>query len=295
MINELKGTGVALVTPFKPDLTIDFAALEKIVSHVADNGVNYLVVNGTTGESATTTAQEKRQLLDFVLAHNPKKLPVVYGIGGNNTQQILDDIKAIDLTGVAAVLSVSPYYNKPTQEGLYRHYNAIADASPKPIVMYNVPGRTASNMEAATTLRLAKHPNIVAVKEAVHDMAQIMAIAKDKPDDFWLISGDDMLTLSMVALGGQGVISVMANALPGPFSTMVQLALNQELPKARGILHQLMQINPLMYKESNPVGVKQAMKELGLCEPHVRMPLLKASDELAHAIQLVLNENNWVN
>jgi len=229
-----------------------------------------------------------------VIAHNPKKLPVVFGVGGNNTQQLLAQLKNANLDGVDAILSVSPYYNKPTQEGLFRHYSALADASPLPIIMYNVPGRTSSNMTAETTLRLAAHPNILAVKEASGNMEQITTIARDKPDDFLLISGDDMLTLPMIALGTDGVISVMANALPQQFSNMVSFALEGNFTAAKNELFELTRLNPLLYKESNPVGVKQVMKEMGICEAMVRQPLLKASDELTHAIQLLLKEYSWL-
>lgn len=274
------GTGVALVTPFKEDQKIDFDALKKTLNHTSQGGVDYWVVMGTTGESATLTTEEKVAVLEFVLNNNPQNLPIVYGIGGNNTQSILESIEHIPLDGVDAILSVSPYYNKPSQEGIYQHYVTIADKSPKPIILYNVPGRTMSNVTAQTTLRLAQHENIVGVKEASGDLLQCLEIAKHKPENFLLISGDDMLTVPMMSIGGQGVISVLANAFPAIFSEMVQDALAGNYRKASQNLYQLSGINPFMYTESNPVGVKQAMALLGVCGNTVRLPLLSASEEL---------------
>jgi 4-hydroxy-tetrahydrodipicolinate synthase len=274
------GTGVALVTPFKKDHKIDFDALKKVLNHTSEGGVNYWVVMGTTGESATLTKEEKVAVLEFVLQNNPSNLPIVYGVGGNNTQSILEDMEHTPLDGVDAILSVSPYYNKPSQEGIYQHYVALADASPKPIILYNVPGRTASNISAHTTLKLAQHENIIGVKEASGDLVQCIEIAKNKPEDFLLISGDDMLTIPMMSVGGQGVISVLANAFPGIFSEMVDDALAGNYRKASQNLYQLTSINPLMYTESNPVGVKHAMALQGVCGNAVRLPLLAASPEL---------------
>lgn len=274
------GTGLALVTPFKKDHKIDFDALKKVLNHTSEGGVNYWVVMGTTGESATLTKEEKVAVLEFVLQNNPSNLPIVYGVGGNNTQSILEDMEHTPLDGVDAILSVSPYYNKPSQEGIYQHYVALADASPKPVILYNVPGRTASNILAHTTLRLAQHENIIGVKEASGDLVQCIEIAKNKPEDFLLISGDDMLTIPMMSVGGQGVISVLANAFPGIFSGMVDDALAGNYRKASQNLYQLTSINPLMYTESNPVGVKHAMALQGVCGNAVRLPLLSASPEL---------------
>lgn len=274
------GTGVALVTPFKEDHKIDFDALKKVLNHTSEGGVNYWVVMGTTGESATLTTEEKVAVLEFVLQNNPSNLPIVYGIGGNNTHNIIENIEHTPLDGVDAILSVSPYYNKPSQEGIYQHYVTLADASPKPIILYNVPGRTASNISAHTTLRLAQHDNIIGVKEASGDLMQCIEIAKNKPEDFLLISGDDMLTVPMMSVGGQGVISVLANAFPSIFSEMVNDALAGNYRKASQNLYQLTNINPLMYTESNPVGVKQAMALQGVCGNAVRLPLLAASANL---------------
>ncbi|WP_299454808.1 4-hydroxy-tetrahydrodipicolinate synthase [uncultured Microscilla sp.] len=274
------GTGIALVTPFKENHKIDFDALRSVLNHTSQGGVNYWVVMGTTGESATLTKEEKVAVLEFVLQNNPLNLPIVYGIGGNNTHSIIEDIGHTPLDGVDAILSVSPYYNKPSQEGIYQHYMMLADQSPKPIILYNVPGRTASNISAHTTLRLAQHENIVGVKEASGDLVQCIEIAKNKPEDFLLISGDDMLTIPMMSVGGQGVISVLANAFPSIFSEMVADALAGNYRKASQNLYQLNSINPLMYTESNPVGVKHAMALQGVCGNTVRLPLLPASEGL---------------
>jgi 4-hydroxy-tetrahydrodipicolinate synthase len=278
-MKNLFGTGVALVTPFTPAGEIDFKALKKLLTHTA-KGVDYYVVMGTTGESVTVSSEEKKQVLEFVLKNNPKKLPVVFGIGGNNTQQVIDTIRSTDLTGVTAILSVSPYYNKPSQEGLYQHFVKIADASPRPIILYNVPGRTASNMTAETTLRLAEHSNIIGVKEASGNLEQCMKIAKNKPKDFLLISGDDLLTVPLYAIGGKGVISVLANALPLPYKKMKEYAFAGNFGKASQAQFELLEINGPMYEESNPVGVKQLLQEMGICTNTVRMPLLPASKQL---------------
>ncbi len=284
MNRNLFGTGVALVTPFRADLTPDYPGLRQLLSYTARGGVNYYVVNGTTGESPTVTFREKGELLAFVREHNDAGLPVVYGLGGNNTHEVLQAIRETDFTGVEAILSVSPYYNKPSQRGIYEHYVAVADACPVPVLLYNVPARTMSNLTAETTLRLAEHPNIIGTKEAAGDMVQCMQIARHKPESFLLISGDDLLTVPMVALGACGVISVLANAFPEPFTAMVNEALAGRYQGANTYLHQLLDVNPLMYAEGNPVGIKQALQELGLCGNHVRLPLAVASEGLARDI-----------
>ena len=289
-MNKFHGTGVALVTPFYDDLRIDFDGLKKLLDYTADNGVDYLVVQGTTGESNTVTSQEKREILEFVKNNNPKHLPIVYGIGGNNTYDVIDQIKAADLHGVDAILSVSPYYNKPSQEGIYQHYVAIADASPVPVILYNVPGRTASNIQAKTILRLASHPNIIGVKEAAGDMEQAMTISKNKPDDFLLISGDDMLTVPMYAIGSVGVISVLANGFPDVFREMKIATMENDYARASQAAFRLIDINPLMYVESNPVGIKHVLKEQGICNNYVRMPLVAASEDLVNKIRIALKE-----
>jgi 4-hydroxy-tetrahydrodipicolinate synthase len=284
MNRNLFGTGVALVTPFRADLTPDYPGLGQLMAYTARGGVNYYVVVGTTGESPTVTSREKGEILAYVKEHNDARLPVVYGIGGNNTQEVLEAIKQTDFEGVEAILSVSPYYSKPSQRGIYGHYVAIADACPVPVLLYNVPARTQSNITAETTLRLAEHPNIIGTKESSGDLVQCMHIARHKPESFLLISGDDLLTVPLVSLGGCGVISVLANAFPEPFSAMVNEALAGRYQAANLYLHQLLDVNPLMYAEGNPVGIKQALQELGICGNHVRLPLAAASEDLVREI-----------
>ncbi len=282
-MKKLEGTGVALVTPFLESLAIDWKSLKKLLTHTA-KGVNYYVVMGTTGESATLTKEEKKEVLAFVKANNAKQLPIVYGIGGNNTQAVLDEIKSTDLKGVDAILSVSPYYNKPSQEGIYQHFKAVADASPVPVILYNVPGRTSSNLTAETTLRLAAHANIVGIKEASGNLEQCMKIVKEKPSGFLLISGDDMLTLPISAIGGAGVISVLANAYPVVFRKLKEATESKNLKKAQTELFKLLEINGPMYEEGNPVGVKYVLQLLGICSHFVRLPLAPASMALQKKI-----------
>ncbi len=288
MQHTLKGTGVALVTPFTADLKIDYSGFERLLQHCAHGGVDYYVVNGTTGESATTDKHEKRALLKFILEHNPGSLPVVYGTGGYDTQDIIDHIREMDWTGVAALLSVSPYYNRPSQKGIIAHYEAIADVCPVPVLMYNVPKRTGTNMTAATTLELAKHENIMGIKEASGDFGQIMDIAVGKPDDFVLVSGDDMATVPMISVGAIGAISVLANALPAEMSGMVRAALEGDYEKARTFMPRLNSLNPHMYSESSPVGIKETLSLLRICDNHVRLPLVKASEKLSATIKSLL-------
>lgn len=286
-MRQLYGTGVALVTPFNEDKSIDFASLRKLITHTA-KGVDYLVVMGTTGESATLTEEEKTEILAFVKKNNVKKLPIVYGIGGNNTQHVLEQLHATNLSGVTAVLSVSPYYNKPSQEGIYQHFVKVADASPKPIILYNVPGRTSSNLMAQTTLRLSKHKNIIGIKEASGNLEQCMAISKGKPKSFMLISGDDLLTLPIYSIGGVGVISVLANALPQVFKKMKEFAFAGNYSKAQLEAFRLLEINGPMYEEGNPVGVKHLLKLMGIGNGEVRLPLVKASKNLSKKIELLI-------
>ncbi|MDN5200467.1 4-hydroxy-tetrahydrodipicolinate synthase [Fulvivirgaceae bacterium BMA10] len=290
MLEKFKGTGVALVTPFDSTLKIDYSSLQKLLAYTASNGVDYYVVQGTTGESPTTSANEKKAILEFIKENNRYNLPIVYGIGGNNTNQVLDTIKETDLSGVDALLSVAPYYNKPAQAGYIKHYAAIADASPVPVMLYNVPGRTGSNIEASTTIELAKHPNIIATKEASGDMVQCMQIMHEKPDDFLLISGDDMLTVPIMSMGGSGIISVLANAFPHIFHKMVRHCFEGDFKEATKNACNLLEINPLMYKESNPTGVKQVLKEFGICENYLRLPLERASQDLEKDIKKALKE-----
>ena len=283
-MRRLYGTGVALVTPFSEGNEIDFKALKRLLTHTA-KGVDYFVVMGTTGESATLSKEEKKSVLKFVIANNLKKLPVVYGIGGNNTQHVLEEIKSTDLEGVTAILSVSPYYNKPSQEGIYQHFKAVADASSLPIILYNVPGRTGSNLNAATTLRLANHPKIVGIKEASGNLEQCMKIAKEKPKDFMLISGDDMLTLPIYSIGGVGIISVLANALPQVFKRIKENFNSGKLPQAQVAQFKILDINGPMYEEGNPTGVKYLLNMMGICKPFVRLPLTHPSLELQNKIE----------
>jgi 4-hydroxy-tetrahydrodipicolinate synthase len=282
-MKSLYGTGVALVTPMNEKKEIDFKALRRLLNYTA-TGVDYYVVMGTTGESATLSKEEKKSVLSFVLANNRKNLPIVYGIGGNNTQQVIDEIKSTNLAGVDAILSVSPYYNKPSQEGIYQHFKAVAKASRLPIILYNVPGRTASNLTADTTLRLAKIKNIIGVKEASGNLEQCMKIAKEKPADFMLISGDDLLTLPLYSIGGVGVISVLANALPKVFSKVKENFQAGKLANAQSEHFKLLDINAPMYEEGNPVGVKYLMSLQGVCDSFVRMPLMEASTDLKKKI-----------
>jgi len=283
-MKKLYGTGVALVTPFTSDGSVDYKALKKLLTHTA-KGCDYYVVMGTTGESATMTSEEKKSVLEFVKKNNPKSLPIVFGVGGNNTAEVLHLLQEYDLSGVAAILSVSPYYNKPSQEGIYRHFVAVAEASPVPVLLYNVPGRTASNMTADTTLRLAAHPNIIGVKEASGNMEQCIKVLRYAPKDFVVISGDDMLTVPLYALGAKGVISVLANAYPQVFRKMKEAAFEGNYNRATKEQLSLLEINGPMYEEGNPVGLKALLEILGICGSHVRMPLAPASETLMAKIK----------
>ena len=289
-MKTLYGTGVALVTPFDENGDIDFASLKRLLVHTS-RGVDYYVVQGTTGESATLTKEEKRKVLAFVIQNNRKKLPIVYGIGGNSTAAVLEEIQHTDFRSISAILSVSPYYNKPSQEGIVHHFNFVADASPVPVILYNVPGRTSSNLNASTTLRLARHKNIIGIKEASGNLEQCMKIAKEKPGDFMLISGDDLLTLPIYAIGGVGVISVLANAFPVVFRKMKDYAFAGQYEKAQKELFKLVDINSPMYEEGNPVGIKQLLYEMGICGPNVRLPLVQASEGLVRKIRSLYEAN----
>jgi len=280
-MKNFKGSGVAMVTPLHGDMTIDYAGLERVIEHVIAGGVDYLVVQGTTGETATLTSSEKKEVLAFCIKINNGRLPIVYGIGGNNTQAVLEEIKNTDFSGIDAILSVSPYYNKPSQRGIIAHYQQIADLSPVPVILYNVPGRTMSNITADTTLELSHHANIIGMKESSGNLEQCMWIAAHKSDDFILISGDDLLGTSIRSIGGEGVISVMANAYP----SLLKMIVHGTEEESRKATFKLLEINPLMYEESNPVGIKNLMKHLGLCGDEVRPPLLRASDSLSQRIK----------
>ena len=281
-MDKFRGTGVALVTPFTPtpDRAVDYPALRRLIDFQLEGGVDYLVINGTTAESPTLTTAEKADIMRVAREHTAGRVPLVYGIGGNDTAALVRTIEATDFTGYDALLSASPYYNKPSQRGIIAHYQRVADASPVPVLLYNVPGRTSSNLTAATTLELAQHPNIIGIKEASGNLEQCIAIAAGKPVDFMLISGDDMMTTSLVSFGGVGIISVLANAFPRRFADMTRAALNGDFAAASQLLFGFVPLNPLMYEESNPVGVKAALAAQGLCSDAVRLPLLEASEGL---------------
>ena len=275
------GTGVALVTPFKNDLSVDTMALANIVEHCIEGGVDYLVALGTTAETATLTEEEKHLVLDTIVSANKGRLPLVIGIGGNNTYAVIETIKKYDLTNFDAILSVSPFYNKPTQEGIYQHFKAISENSPLPLIVYNVPGRTGSNMLPTTVLRLAKDfKNIIAIKEASGDMSQVMQIIKDKPKDFMVISGDDMTALSTVLAGGAGVISVLGQGVPSVFSKMIRLGLKTQVKEAFELQYAIQDGVGLIFEEGNPAGIKSVFEALGLASEGVRLPLVPVSESL---------------
>ncbi len=284
-MQKFVGTGVALVTPFNEDKSIDFDGLERLVNYQIDNGINYLVVLGTTGEPATLSKEEKEAVKKKIIEVNNGRLPLVLGIGGNNTAAVVNEIQTTDLTDFDAILSVSPYYNKPTQEGIYQHFKAVAAATDKSIIVYNVPGRTSSNMAPETIVRLANDcNNIIAVKEAAGDMVQAMKIIQQKPKDFLVISGDDMVTLPMVLAGGAGVISVIGEGLPKEFSTMVQLGLEGKNEEAYKIHYQVADSIDMIFAEGNPAGIKSMLQTLEICSDEVRLPLVKASEKLQKEI-----------
>lgn len=272
-MKELIGTGTALITPFKTDFSIDFEALTAIVNHQIQNGTDYFVVLGTTGESATLSKDEKRQVIDCIKKANAGRIPMVLGIGGNDTSKVHEEFQNTDLEGFCAILSVSPYYNKPNQEGIFRHYQTLAQDSPLPIIIYNVPGRTGSNMTAETQLRLAELPNIVATKEASGNLEQVMKIISKKPSDFLVISGDDALTFPMIAAGASGVISVINHAYPKQFSGMVRAALKGDFTTARTLHYDTMEGAMEIFADGSPGGIKVMLNQMGLCQTAVRPPL----------------------
>ena len=281
-MQKFVGTGVALVTPFKKDFSVDTEALKKIVNHVIDGGVEYLVVLGTTAESATLSNEEKELVIDTIIKANNKRLPLVVGVGGNNTAKVMEELKTRDFSNFDAILSVSPYYNKPTQEGIYQHFKAIAEVSPLPIILYNVPGRTASNMLPSTVIRLANDfKNVIAIKEAAGDIVQAMKLIQTKPEGFLVISGDDMITLPMVLAGGAGVISVIGEGFPKEFSEMVRLGLNKKVDEAFKLHYLLADAIDMIFEQGNPAGVKEIFKALNLSENTVRLPLVNVNDDLA--------------
>lgn len=291
MNSKLVGMGVALITPFNEDETIDFDALAKVIEHQIKNGTDYLVICGTTAETPTLSSYEKEEIKKFVVERAAGRIPLVYGIGGNNTKEIVNSVANDDLTGYDAILSVTPYYNKPSQEGLYQHYAAIARASQLPIILYNVPGRTGVNMTAQTTLRLAhEFTNICAVKEASGNFTQIDDIIKNKPEDFLVISGDDGITFPLMTLGAVGVISVIGNAFPKEFSRMVRLALQGDYDNARLIHHKFTELFDLLFVEGNPAGVKSMLAVMGMIENKLRLPLVPNTIKTYEKIRKVLNE-----
>ena len=280
------GTGIAIVTPFKSDLSVDHDALTTIVNYNIDNGIDYIVISGTTGESVTVTKAEKKEIIKTIRAANKGRLPLVLGIGGNNTQAIIDEIATTDLSEFAGILSVSPAYSKPTQEGIYQHFKAVSKICPVPIILYNVPGRTASNMLPETTIRLAKDfENIVAVKEAGNNVGQYLQLLRDKPKDFLIISGDDDLALGVVLAGGAGVISVIGQGFPKQFSKMINLGLEGKNKEAYAIYYKLMESIGLIFSENNPAGIKAVLAALNLCSDSVRLPLVEASEALKSKIK----------
>ena len=281
MLREtLKGTGVALVTPFKKDKSIDFTALENLIDIQIAGGLDYLVTLGTTGESVVLSDEEKIEIFNCTVKKVNGRVPIVIGIGGNDTGAVIKSFGKFDLTKVVAILSVSPYYNKPSQEGLYQHYIALADAAPKPILLYNVPGRTGRNMTAATTLRLASHPNIAGIKEAVSELTQMIAILKDRPSDFLVVSGDDEMVMAQMACGCDGVISVAANAFAKPFSDMIRFAMAGDFSMAKRVNDLLAEGYTYMFEENNPAGIKAFMFEQGLIKNELRLPLVPVSAPL---------------
>lgn len=284
MEHPLMGVGVALITPFDQNHEIDYDSLRRLLDTTSEGGVNYLVVQGTTGETSTTTAQEKVDLLKFAKENNPKNLPIVYGLGGNNTKVVIETIKNTNLSGVSAILSVCPYYNKPSQAGLIAHFTAIADASPVPVLLYNVPGRTVTQIQIPTVLELAKHPNIIGIKDA-SSIENAIELTKRCPKDFLLLSGDDNLVTTSISMGFSGVISVIANAFPKEFVEMTWAALKGDFDKAASIQQKFVDFDTLLYVESNPVGIKKCCEIKGICSSEVRLPLVKASDELGKKLE----------
>jgi 4-hydroxy-tetrahydrodipicolinate synthase len=276
------GTGVALVTPFKNDFSVDVEALTRIVNYVIDGGVEYLVVLGTTAESATLSAEEKELVITTIVNANAGRLPLVLGVGGNNTAKVIEELKSRDFSNFDAILSVSPYYNKPTQEGIYQHFKAVADASPIPVILYNVPGRTASNMLPTTVARIANDcKNVIGIKEAAGDIVQAMKLIQITPKGFLVISGDDMITLPMVLAGGAGVVSVIGEGFPKDFSEMVRLGLQRKVDEAYQLHYKLADAIDMIFEQGNPAGIKEVFKSLGLSENTVRLPLVSVNDDLA--------------
>lgn len=291
MKNKFRGTGVAIVTPFRKYGTIDFGSLEKLLEHIIANGVDFIVALGTTGESATLTQDEKNAVIDFVCDTVKNRVPVVIGVGGNNTEHVIKDLRTLNLSKGDGILSVAPYYNKPQPRGLYNHFKNIASAAPLPVILYNVPGRTGSNIPADITLQLAHDiENIVAIKEASGDFSQIETIIKERPEDFNVLSGDDPLTLPLIAMGAEGVISVTANAYPAEFSSMVNHALDDNFGEARKLHYKLKEVIEALFADGNPAGVKAALDNMGLINNNLRLPLVKVNKSVNTQIKKVIEE-----
>ena len=290
-MKKFRGTGVAIVTPFKNDSSIDFAALGRVLNHVINGGINYIVAMGTTGESVTLTKDEKKAIVSYVAEIIDNRVPLVIGIGGNSTQEVINCIRHSNLTGVDGILSVAPYYNKPNQRGLFQHFKEIATCSPIPVIMYNVPGRTCSNISSDTCIELANEcENIIGVKEASGDIAQIMRIIRGKPESFSVISGDDLMTLPIIAAGGTGVISVLANAFPAPTSELVNHSLKSNLKSAREIQLRFLEMTELLFIDGNPAGVKAMLNIMNLCQNNLRLPLVPVTKAIYTRIQKVMDE-----
>ena len=286
---QLQGTGVAIITPFKTGMEVDFDALGKLIDFIIENGIEYIVTMGTTGETPTLDTEEKLDIINYTYEKVHNRVPVVVGIGGNNAKEVMENLQSYPLEKAAAVLSASPYYNKPSQEGIFQHYKNIASASPKPVILYNVPGRTGSNINAETTLRLAHEvENIAGMKEASGNMVQCMHILRDRPDDFLVVSGDDHVTLPLIACGMDGVISVAANCFPKDFSDMVRLCLQGDFAAARPLHYKCLQGNDLLFAENNPAGVKAFLYELGLIENVLRLPLVPLSSAVHQKVKTYL-------
>jgi 4-hydroxy-tetrahydrodipicolinate synthase len=292
-MKKFRGAGVAIVTPFKSDSSIDFAALGRVINHVINGGINYIVAMGTTGESVTLTKDEKKALISYVVEVIDNRVPLIVGIGGNNTQEVINCIRHVNLTGVDGILSVAPYYNKPGQKGIFEHFKAIATCSSVPVIIYNVPLRTCVNISSETCLTLAHEcENIVAVKEASGDISQIMKIVKGKPENFSVISGDDMMTIPIIAAGGSGVISVLANAFPSQCVELVAHSLKNNFKSARELQFRFLEIIELLFIEGNPSGVKAMLNLMNICQNNVRLPLVPVSRPVYTRIQKAIEEVN---
>jgi 4-hydroxy-tetrahydrodipicolinate synthase len=289
-MQEIIGTGVALVTPFNAQGTVDHEALARIVNYQVENSIDYLVVLGTTGESVTLSKQEKKEVIHTIQQANDGRLPLVIGIGGNDTAVVVNELKTADVTGFDAILSVSPSYNKPTQEGIYQHFKAVSEASPLPIILYNVPGRTASNMSVETVVRLAAFENVVAIKEAAGDLVQAMKMIQYTPKDFLVISGDDMIANAMTLAGGAGVISVIGQAMAQGFSDMIRYALNGDVGESYQLHYKMASVIDMIFEQGNPAGIKSLLQHLELCSDEVRLPLVRADDGLQSRLKTFLKQ-----